>query len=275
MIRSLNILILFTFCILLGACYNVRIEEKDNWKAYFDKHHLEGGFEIYDNNKEIANYYNKEICSTPLPPGATFYIMSGIVGIETSTVLDENKPIYWVSRLSDSMDKESNLRSYFQQQDPVFHRHLAREIGPQKMQDYLDSVKYGNMTLSDGEYWNDGTLLISPDEQVGLMKRIYFNQLNNISSRSSTIMKSMMMKESSDEIKLYYQISPVVDSGKTKYWITGFAETYNALKNPETEKIENKIHPFFFAGLVYGRDATEASVKELMEGILKDYQVMK
>lgn len=261
----------------LSSCYDVRIDERDDWKKIFEKHGFEGGFVLYDNNREIANYYNKEVSSARVNPGSTFHIFASIVGIETSTVLDENKPIYWVSKSTDSMNKESSLRDFYTSNDTLFFRNLAQQIGPERMQDYMDSVKYGNMTLSPRNYWLDGTLQITPDEQAGFMKRIYFNQLKNVSTRSSTIMQSMMLQQKDDDIQLYYQISPMTDSSGTHYWIVGFAETYNPLRNPKTELIEKKIHPFFFSGLVrnVGAGVTEEQVKNLLFDLLRDYQILK
>lgn len=261
----------------LSSCYDIRIDERDDWKEIFDKHGFDGGFVLYDNNREIANYYNKDVSSTRVNPGATFHIFASIVGIETSTVLDENKPIYWVSKITDSLDKESSLRDFYKNNDSLFFKNLAQQIGPELMQDYMDSVKYGNMTLSPRQYWLDGTLQITPDEQAGFMKRIYFNQLKNVSTRSSTIMQSMMLQRKDDEIQLYYQISPMTDSVGKHFWIVGFAETYNPLRNPKTELIEKKIHPFFYSGLVRNVDAdvTEADIQDLLFDLLRDYQILK
>lgn len=269
-------------CILLlivgfSSCYNIRIDERDDWKKYFDQLGVQGGFVLYDNNREIANYYNKEVVSTRTIPGSTFHIFASIVGMETSTVLDESKPIYWVSKLDDSLNKEGTLREFYRNNDTVFFKHLVREIGAERMQDYMDSVKYGNMTLSPGYYWKDGTLLITPDEQAGLMKRIYFHQLRNISMRSTTIMQSMMEQRKDDKIKLYYHISPVQDSLGTNYWMVGFAETYNPLRNPKTKVIEKKIHPFFFAGIVKNvpNNISEDDIQSLLFELLRDYQILK
>lgn len=263
--------------IFFASCSDSRITDQDSWGKIFEKYQVKGGFEILDNNKEIVNYYNRLACSKPLPPGQTFYIISSIIGLESSAVLEDNKPILWVSKMNDSLDKNGTIRTFYKENNTAFFNQLAKEISPLKMKEYLDTIKYGNMEVNNESYWQDGTLTISPDEQVGLMKRIYFNQLPFISTRSTTIVKSMMQEENTDEIKLYYQISPVVDSGKNNIWIVGFAENFNPLKNPVSHKIENKVHPFFFTGLIQDvpADFPLQNAKSLMMDILKDYQIIK
>lgn len=268
----LSILIIIIF----SACSDIRIDEKKGWNTIFEKHGLSGGFELYDNNREIANYHNLEAISIQKKPGRTFDIFSSIIGIETSIVLDESKPIYWVSRMTDTaINKSNNLRQFFKEHNATFYRQLALEISAEKMKEYIDTAKYGNMKISNEPYWENGELLISADEQVGFMKKIYFNLLPNVSIRATTIMQSMMAEEKKENLNLYYQISPVEEDGKTNYWIVGFVESYNPLINPKTKKTENKVHPHFFSGYITaGAQApTATNVKALLFDILEDYQI--
>jgi beta-lactamase class D len=92
------------------------------------------------------------------------------------------------------------------------------------------------------------TLKISPDEQVGLMKRLYHDQLP-FSTRAQRIVKGMMLQESAQDYKLYYKTGWGNDtkSGKDLMWVVGYAETIHRLKNPKTKEIEAIPHPYFFA----------------------------
>lgn len=253
--------------------YDLRVKEKDAWKAILDKHEMVGGFELYDNNTEIATYYDKAACSNRYSPGSSFHLTSAIIGLEKSVVLDESKPIHWVSKLNDTaIDASLNLRNYFEQQHQPFFSALHKEIGKANMQWGLDTLKYGNMTISDGAYWKDGTLTISLDEQLGIMKRLYFKEIKGISGRVQTIMLSMLLKEQNDKLKLYYDISPAVQGDTTYYWAVGVLENYNVVKNPKTDVVEKKVHPYFFAMHVHATSGNTLDEKKVLSAI-KDFLV--
>jgi beta-lactamase class D len=59
-----------------------------------------------------------------------------------------------------------------------YYQEVARRIGQPTMQLWLDSIKYGNMKISRIDtFWLDNSLLISPDEELGFVKKLYFDQL--------------------------------------------------------------------------------------------------
>jgi len=64
------------------------------------------------------------------------------------------------------------------------------------MQHYLDTVKYGNMKMAGriDNFWLNDSLQISPDEEMGFLKKLYFTELP-VSERSQRIVKTMMLQE--------------------------------------------------------------------------------
>ncbi|HRP90075.1 MAG TPA: penicillin-binding transpeptidase domain-containing protein [Edaphocola sp.] len=253
----------------MNSCRNIRIDEHKDWGKVFEKYGIQNGaFEYYDNNTERAHYYNKELCSERLMPASTFKIFNSLVALETNVALDENmvikydgvKKFYRHGHLLSGKDtamgfnlpawnKDMTMAEAFKVSNVPFYQEIARRIGKQKMQEYLDTVKYGNMKIGEqvDNFWLNDTLKISPDEQVGLMKDLYHDQLP-FSARSQRIVKGMMLQETAKDYKLYYKTGLGYDSksGNDVVWIVGFAETIHRLKNPKTENIDPIPHPYFF-----------------------------
>ena len=52
---------------------------------------------------------------------------------------------------------------------------LAARIGPERMQEYIDKIGYGNKDISGGltTFWLGSSLQISAPEQVDLLNKLY------------------------------------------------------------------------------------------------------
>jgi beta-lactamase class D len=88
---------------------------------------------------------------------------------------------------------------------PPWYQELARRIGKDTMQHWLDSLAYGNKKISRIDtFWLDNSLKIKPDEELGLVKRLYFNQLP-FHQRNQEIVKRTMLFENNTDYRLSYK----------------------------------------------------------------------
>jgi len=241
---------IFVSAFALGSCSDVRIKEHPEWKQPFDVYGVDGCFEYYDNNKEIAHYCNKEKCAKQVTPASTFKIFNSLVALETSVAPDEQLVIKWdgVARSNPDWNKDMTMAEAFKVSCVPYYQEIARRIGQKEMQHYLDTVQYGNKKTGNviDSFWLNNTLLISPDEQVGFIKRLYHGELP-FSERSQRIVKGMMLQEQSRNYKLYYKTGWGKNGNDNVLWVVGYAERMEELKNVETGKIEGVPHPYFFA----------------------------
>lgn len=284
---SIFFLILASFSLI--ACSDVRIKDHQEWAEIFQKHNItEGGFEYYDNNKELASFYNKDRISERFSPANTFEIISSLIALESNIALDEQMKIKADSQLyyfnngklttddktggvaMQEWQQEMSLQQAFKSNNTAAFKEIAKRIGQKEMKTYIDSTQYGNMNMSGNiqDFWMNDTLKITPDEQVGLMKRLYHDQLP-FSPRSQRIVKGMMLQEEADDYKLYYKIGHGFENGKNIIWVVGFAETVHRLKNPKSQIIEAIPHPYFFA-LNYSTGTKEIDSKTLSVNLLHD-----
>lgn len=206
-------------------------------KEYFDTENVDGTFALMNNQRGDVTVYNLEMDTQRLSPGSLFKIAHTLIGIETSRITDEatrmpsDDTAIAAITLKDAFD--NNRNEYFQV--------LSNEIGTDTMHHWLQALSYGNMLATDPEnFWMNGDLKISADEQLGLMFKVYFDKLP-LRKYAQQIVRDLMLKEDNT---LY-----------TYSYTTGTATT------PNNEKlgllagwIEENRHVYFFTVTIKMRD---------------------
>jgi beta-lactamase class D len=276
-----NVLLLAGLVVVAFAtsCSDVRIKEHPEWKKYFDEYHVDGCFEVYDNNKEIAHFYNKERSAKQMSPASTFKIFNSLAGLETGVAPDEQLVIKWdgIKRWNEDWNKDLTMAEAFKVSALPYYQELARRIGEARMQHYLDTVKYGNMKIGSAvdSFWINNTLLISADEQVGFIKRLYHGELP-FSERSQRIVRGMMLQKESKNYKLYYKTGWNDSNNSNLLWVVGYVEKFEELKHVKTGKMESIPHPYFFAMNFTSTDTAQDLRKirfELLQKLLDENDI--
>jgi len=94
-------------------------------------------------------------------------------------------------------------------------------------------MKIGNRIDS---FWLNNELKISPDEQLGLMYKLYFDQLP-FQKRTQEIVREVMMQENNTLYKFSYKTGWGYDQNNNAIgWVVGW--------------VEENMHPYFFVTLV-------------------------
>jgi len=221
-----NTLSLFSMFVLLSffvgcTVNNVKIDDK--LENVFNAKGVEGTFGIFDNSRGKFTIYNLDRFKSPYSPGETFNIFNALVGMHTGKVADENEKInYRVEKESaDTMTIGDAYKSY----STDHFKALANYIGKDTLQFWIDSVKYGNMKMGKAvdEFWSNGSILISADEQLGFIKHLYFKQLPFRASVQEKL-KKLLIIENNSQFQLAYQLGTATDKNKLVYWVMGWIE---------------------------------------------------
>lgn len=243
----------FAAAFLLLSCAQTRIHERPELELVFREHGIgQACFIMRDHTHESVIFYNQERCMQRFSPASTFKIFNALVALETAKAPDEQLIIPWdsVIRQQPDWNKNMNMREAFRVSNVPYFQELARRIGSDNMQHFLDTVQYGNKRMGGAmdQFWLNDTLLISADEQTGLMKKLYFDQLP-FSDRSQRIVRSMMLQESYPDYKLYYKTGTAVSSDSTTYWVVGYMEQTTQYKEHKNSmnKSDVRNYPYFFA----------------------------
>jgi len=244
----LVILVIFPVIVLLTACSSNNVIEDNSLKRYFDSAGVTGSFGLFDNAQGKFTIYNlAAFKDSAYLPASTFKIINSLVGIETGRISNVNMIIKWdgITRfypLGDTAvgwNKDLTMKEAFQASAVPYYQEVARRIGKDTMQHWLDTLgygqRYGKFTISNNidTFWLDNSLKVTADEQLGLVKKLYFEQLPFFKSTQQTV-RNVMLQEENANYKLSYKTGwGFRENGSPVGWVIGWIE-------------ENK-HPYFFA----------------------------
>jgi beta-lactamase class D len=110
-------------------------------------------------------------------PASTFKIPNSIIALETGVVEDPDKDVFkWdgVTRSIEPWNKDHTLRSAIAVSAVPVYQEIARRIGAERMQKYLDLFDYGNRHIGGGidQFWLTGNLRIDPIQQIDFLDRL-------------------------------------------------------------------------------------------------------
>jgi beta-lactamase class D len=157
-------------------------------------------------------------------------------------------------------NKSITLKDAFNNSSVPYFQSLARQIGRDTMKFWIDSISYGNKNISGAvdSFWLNNSLKISPDEQLGLMSKIYFDQLP-LQKYAQQIVESLMLQEDNTLYKLSYATGTGVDEKNNAFgWTLGWVE-------------ENR-HVYFFVAYIKTPDKNvdlKATGVHISKSILK------
>lgn len=227
------LLFFFTF----SACSSNNVREDESLKSYFDSAGVSGCFGLFDNSENDFIIYNlSRYRDSAYTPASTFKIVNALIGIQTGVITDEQMVIKWdgIKRWNEDWNKDLTMKEAFAVSAVPYFQEVARRIGRNNMKLWIDSLGYGNRDISGpiDSFWLNNTLKVKPDEELGLVKKLYFDQLPFF-KRTQDIVQAVMLREQNSNYKLYYKTGwGFPGNGHELGWIVGWIE-------------ENK-HPYFF-----------------------------
>lgn len=255
----------------LGACSLNNVTEEAQFETFFKEAGAEGTFALLDNGTGEFTVYNlPRYRDSAYLPASTFKIVNSLIGLQTGVINNDSMVIKWdgVKRNIESWNADLNMYQAFRASAVPYYQEVARRIGQDTMQRWLDSLSYGTKKITSriDTFWLDNTLKIKPDEQMGLVKRLYFDQLP-FHKVNQQMVKRAMLFEDTPQYKLAYKTGwGFSDSARTKHigWVVGWIE-------------ENK-HPYFFVLNLESADPDFDMVTarmQILKGILKKQGFMQ
>jgi beta-lactamase class D len=247
--------VVWSVVLLLQSCSPNNVTIQNSYKKYFDEAGVTGTFGLYDNATGQFYIFNlPQFKDSSFTPASTFKIVNALVGIETGKIVDEKMTI--------AIDSIGPVRmdSAFKQSIVPYFREVARRIGKDTMQHWLDSLQYGNKKIGTAvdSFWLNNTLTITPDEQLGLIKKLYFGQLP-FQKRTHEIVKKVMLQTANTQYAISYKTGlGYKKNGQAIAWVVGWIE-------------ENK-HPYFFVLQTEGPASVDLKKARLsvLNAILKE-----
>jgi beta-lactamase class D len=257
------------FVILLQNCSPNNVKTDESLKKYFDENRVEGCFALMDNGTGKFTVYNlSRFRDSSYLPASTFKIVNALIGLQTGRITDDSMVIRWdgIPR-REAWNRDLTMYEAFRVSSVPYFQEVARRIGKDTMQRWLTSIGYG--IRSDSEkvvinspidtFWLDNSLRITPDQQLGLVKQLYFNQLPGFFNINQEMVKRAMLFESNTNYRLGYKTGWGIDNSRNIGWMVGWIEENN--------------HPYFFVLNFESKDpnADIAAIRmNILKGILKE-----
>ena len=248
---------------LISSCASNNIKTDDGLQTYFDQHHVTGTFAMYDNGHAQFKIYNlHRYADSAYLPASTFKIVNSLIGLQTGVISNEKMVIPWdhVVRSNADWNKDLTMEEAFKVSAVPYYQEVARRIGKDTMQHWLDSLgyasKYGRAIIKNDidSFWLDNNIKITADEQLGLVKKLYFDQLP-FQKRVQEVVKNVMLQENNANYKLSYKTGwAYKENGNSIGWVVGWEE-------------EN-LHPYFFVLQIEGPHNMD--MKNIRISILKN-----
>lgn len=266
-----NAAALLVVALVVSACSLNNVTEETSFETFFKQAGAQGTFAMLDNGTGEFTVYNlPRYRDSAYLPASTFKIVNSLIGLQTGVINNDSMVIEWdgVKRNVDAWNKNLNMYNAFRESAVPYYQEVARRIGQDTMQRWLDSLGYGTQKITSriDTFWLDNSLKIKPDEQLGLVKRLYFDQLP-FHKVNQQIVKRAMLFEDTPQYKLSYKTGwGFTDSTRTKHigWMVGWIE-------------ENK-HPYFFVlNLESAKPNFDmvAARMQILKGILKKQGFMQ
>ena len=227
---------LFAFlsiALLFTACSQNNVTVDNSFKKYLDSAGINGSFGMFDNGQGKFTIYNlNRFRDSAYLPAGTFDILQGLIGVQTGLVKDDS------ALLKTDRDNGFGL--------------LAQRIGKDTLKKWIDSLGYGNKNIGGpiDSFWLNNHLKITSDEQLGLIKKLYFDQLPFYQHTQLLVRQALLTEKNANYQLTYKAARGTGENGHAIGWILGWVE-------------ENK-HPYFF---VLNLESANADLDVLHTGL--------
>ncbi|MBC8095402.1 MAG: class D beta-lactamase [Akkermansiaceae bacterium] len=227
----------------------------------------EGCFVFYDTQADSYIRYNSKGCAERFSPCSTFKIANSLIALDTGVVTGPEFSLKWdgVAHPIAPWNQDHTLRSAMSNSVLWFYQEIARRIGPIRMADHVLRFNYGNGDTSGGitNFWLESTLLISADEQVAFLRRLWTDSLPVSKAAQRTTRELMELGRSQDGRTFFGKTGT---GGDAKADIARLGWFVGCVTKGE--------RTFLFATRITGEpDASGRQARKITEAILKSLQI--
>lgn len=223
-----KIILLICFCLLASVLY-----AQEDYASLAKQYNT--ALVVYDKGSESRIDENPATSGRRLSPCSTFKIYNTLIGLELGLIKGADVPWYkWdgVKRFLNGWNQDLTLREAFRVSAVPAYQELAREIGTERMREYIEKINYGTEDVSAGvdRFWLPSkeytSIQISADEQVNLLNALLDGKLP-FDHGDITVLKDIMLASETEKGRLYGKTGSGMGSdGKWNLgWYVGFLES--------------------------------------------------
>lgn len=217
-----------------------RYEVRKSLQKHFADEGTAGAFAAFriDDQQLIASDNSR--ARDPVLPASTFKIPNSVIALETGVVADPDKDVFkWdgVTRSIAEWNRDHTLRTAIAVSAVPVYQEIARRVGAERMQKYVDAFEYGNGDTGGGidRFWLTGGMRISPLQQIAFVDKLRRGALP-VSKRAQDLTRDILpvTKAGDSVIRAKTGLTGVTDrsmtggTGTSVGWLVGWAEKGSA-----------------------------------------------
>lgn len=217
-----------------------RYEVRKSLQKHFADEGTVGAFAAFRTDEQQLIASDNSRVRDPVLPASTFKVPNSVIALETGVVADPDKDVFkWdgVTRSIAEWNKDHTLRTAIAVSALPVYQEIARRIGAERMQKYVDAFEYGNGNIGGGidRFWLTGGLRISPLQQIAFVDKLRRGELP-VSKRAQELTRDILpvTKAGDSIIRAKTGLTGVTDKRMTDGtrtsvgWLVGWAEKGSA-----------------------------------------------
>jgi beta-lactamase class D len=207
-----------------------RSEIRDDLAKRFAEAGTVGTFVGYKTDDYLIIASDPDRSGQAFLPASTFKIPNSLIALETGVVGDPDNDVFkWdgVKRSIEAWNQDHTLRSAIAASAVPVYQEIARRIGAERMQKYVDLFEYGNRNIGGGidQFWLSGELRIDPIQQIDFVDRLRRGVLP-VSKRSQDLVRDILPLSKAGDATIRAKSGLLgAELGKPSLgWLVGWAE---------------------------------------------------
>ena len=220
--------ICFLYLFLIPSFLSAQEIDKSLLKTY------DTALVIYNRSSGAVVNIDPKRSALRLSPCSTFKIYNTLIGLELGLIPEADAPWYkWdgVHRDIEGWNRDLTLREAFRASAVPAYQILARQVGIERMKQYVEQINYGTNDVSAGIdiFWLDpseGTpIKISADEQVALLNKLLDGKLP-FSKKNVSTLEDVMKVAKTEKGTLYGKTGAgrSINGKGSLGWFVGFLD---------------------------------------------------
>ena len=207
-----------------------RSEIRDDLARHFADAGTAGTFVGYKTEDYLIIASDSDRSGQAFLPASTFKIPNSLIALETGVVEYPDTDVFkWdgVKRDIEAWNRDHTMRSAITASAVPVYQEIARRIGAERMQHYVDLLDYGNHDIGGGidQFWLTGAMRINPIQQIDFVDRLRRGVLP-VSKRSQDLVRDILpvTKVGDSLIRAKSGLLGAEIGKPTLGWLVGWAE---------------------------------------------------
>lgn len=217
---------------------------------------------IYEQEADLLTVQNPERCALPLSPCSTFKIPNALIGLETGVLSGPTHEMKWdgKERWRKITNRDHDLASAIRHSIVWYFQAVARAIGNERMQQYVDRLEYGNRDISGGidRFWLSNSLKINAYQQLAFLQQLKNGELPVAAEAQEQVRNLLLLRTDvpgmvrgktgscrSEAFDHGWFVGWLVNDGHTTFFVTNFIapDAFGSQAQPLVYNILKQMQP--------------------------------